>query len=128
MSSKSEIASDQKAEMFVEVILPLTDQQIAELRDSAYLPMYSAWTELRTKLLAAHAEIVRLKTELRDRERRIGDASILMYDWDGEYNPDLYKGNAPGLADVIEKSYTILQGKSWRTNNEQEQNHPHGAD
>jgi hypothetical protein len=118
--------------MFEEVIRPLTDQQIAELRDSAYLPMYTAWTELRTKLIAAHAEIVRLKAELRDRERRIGDASILMHDWDGEYNPDLYKGNAPGLASVIEESYTILQGKSWRTKNEQEQeqeqNSPQGAD
>lgn len=103
----------------METILPLTDQQIAELRDSAYLPMYSAWTELRTKLMAAHAEIVRLKSELRDRERRIGDASILLYDWDGEYNPELYKGNAPGLAAVIEESYKILQGKSWRTSNEQ---------
>jgi hypothetical protein len=73
-------------------------------------------------------EMETLKAELRDYQRRIRDASILLYDWDGEYNPNLQKGNAPGLADVIEKSYTILQGKSWRTNDEQEQNHPHGAD
>jgi hypothetical protein len=116
--------------MFVETIRPLTDEQVAELRESAFLPMYSAWTELRGKLFAAHDEIVRLKQELKDRETRIANASILMYDWDGYYNDSLKKGDPHELARLVYDSYTCLQGKGWKEtkHDEQEHNGVHGAD
>lgn len=55
-----------------------------------------------------------LMARIRDLEKRIGDASILLADWDGFYNPDTEKGNAKELALLIEEAFTILQGRSWR--------------
>jgi hypothetical protein len=46
-------------------------------------------------------------------EKRIGDASILMADWDGYYNPETKQGNAVELANLIYESFTILQGRGW---------------
>jgi hypothetical protein len=52
---------------------------------------------------------------IKDLENRIKDASILMVDWDGYYNPETKQGNAVELAKLIEDTFRILQnGKSWR--------------
>ena len=56
----------------------------------------------------------KLNERVRELERRIGDASILLADWDGYYNPETKSGNAEELARLIEDAFTILQGKSWR--------------
>lgn len=52
---------------------------------------------------------------MKDLENRIKDASLLMVDWDGYYNPETKKGNVEELAKLIEDAFRILQnGKSWR--------------
>jgi hypothetical protein len=51
---------------------------------------------------------------IKDLEERIKNASILLVDWDGYYNPEKQTGNTVELAKLIEEAYTILQGKSWR--------------
>lgn len=60
------------------------------------------------------AEIVRLRERVRDLERRHLDASFLLADWDGYYNPNTKCGNVEELASLIEDAYRILQNKSWR--------------
>jgi hypothetical protein len=59
-------------------------------------------------------EIVRLRERVRFLENRIGDASVMLADWDGYYNPTTKRGNAEELASLIEDAYCTLQGKSWR--------------
>ena len=59
-------------------------------------------------------EIARLRERVHDLEHRIGDASIMLADWDGYYNPDTKQGNVEELASLIEDAYRTLQGKSWR--------------
>lgn len=52
---------------------------------------------------------------MKDLENRIKNASLLMVDWDGYYNPETKKGNVEELAKLIEDAFRILQnGKSWR--------------
>jgi len=52
---------------------------------------------------------------IKDLENRIKDASILMVDWDGYYNPETKRGNVEELAKLVEDAFRILQnGKSWR--------------
>lgn len=52
---------------------------------------------------------------MKDLENRIKDASLLMVDWDGYYNPETKKGNVEELAKLVEDAFRILQnGKSWR--------------
>ena len=61
-------------------------------------------------------QIQRLKNAAKEidlLEKRIGDASILMADWDGYYNPETKQGNAVELANLIYESFTILQGRGW---------------
>ena len=65
-------------------------------------------------LRKANEEIARLKAKVEDYERRIGDASVTLYDWDGWYDPKSQEGNAKGLARLIEDAYAMLQGRSWR--------------
>ncbi len=55
-----------------------------------------------------------VQNELNALTKRIGDASILLCDWDGYYNPETGKGNVEELAKLIEEGYTTLQGRSWR--------------
>lgn len=62
----------------------------------------------------AYEEIVRLEGRVRDLERRHLDASFLLADWDGYYNPETKNGNVEQLASLIEDAYRILQNKSWR--------------
>jgi hypothetical protein len=61
-------------------------------------------------------DIKDLETKLEILEERIYNASILLADWDGYYNPKNKKGNAEELAKLIEEAYIILQGKSWKEN------------
>ena len=62
----------------------------------------------------AYEEIVRLEDRVRDLEKRHLDASFMLADWDGYYNPDTKKGNTEELASLIEDAYRALQNKSWR--------------
>jgi hypothetical protein len=55
-----------------------------------------------------------LKEKVKELEGKIGNASILLADWDGYYNPENQSGNAKELASLIEEAYVSLQGKSWR--------------
>lgn len=52
----------------------------------------------------------------KDLEKRITDASFILMDWDGYYNPQTKQGNTVELANLIEEAYAALQGKSWRNN------------
>jgi hypothetical protein len=73
----------------------------------------------------AAEEIERLRERVRDLEQRIGNASILMADWDGYYNPETKKGNAVELANLIYESYTILQGRGWNEKAEADAQNEH---
>lgn len=59
-------------------------------------------------------QVKELNEKINHLQRRIGDASILIADWDGYYNPETKNGNTEELARLIEDCFTILQGKSWR--------------
>lgn len=61
-----------------------------------------------------HDAIAGIASERDDLLNRLKDASILLYDWDGYYDPETGKGDARMLAEIIEEAYTILQGESWR--------------
>ena len=67
--------------------------------------------EVIERLIKERDEVQR---ELNALTKRIGDASILLCDWDGYYNPETGKGNVEELANLIEEGYTTLQGRSWR--------------
>jgi hypothetical protein len=67
--------------------------------------------EVIERLIKERDEVQR---ELNALTKRIGDASILLCDWDGYYNPETGKGNVEELAKLIEEGYTTLQGRSWR--------------
>ncbi len=60
-------------------------------------------------------QVKELEAKIKNLENRIGDASILMADWDGYYDPKSECGNAKELAMLIEDAFKILQGKSWRS-------------
>jgi hypothetical protein len=47
-------------------------------------------------------------------EGRVCDASFLLMDWDGYYDPQTGKGNTKELASLVEDAYGLLQGRSWR--------------
>lgn len=51
---------------------------------------------------------------IRDLEERILNASFMLADWDGYYNPETKKGSVEGLAELVEDAYRALQGRSWR--------------
>ena len=54
------------------------------------------------------------KEYIADLERRLTDASFMLMDWDGYYNPETKKGSVEGLAELVEDAYRALQGRSWR--------------
>lgn len=82
---------------------------------ASMMGMYSAWCEAQEALIAGATEIRNLRERIRELENRIKDASILMVDWDGYYNPETKQGNAVELAKLIEDAFRNLQnGKSWR--------------
>ena len=58
------------------------------------------------------------KTETAELLERIQNASMILADWDGYYDPKTGKGSTKGLAEVIELAYIALQGESWRKENE----------
>jgi hypothetical protein len=65
------------------------------------------------QILRLQAENAALKIEVKDLETRIGNASVILFDWDGFFNEEKLTGNAPELALLIEDAYTNLQGRSW---------------
>jgi len=76
--------------------------------------MLSAWREVQDTLIVGALEIRTLREKVKELENRIKDASLLMADWDGYYNPETKKGNVEELAKLIEEAYATLQGRSWR--------------
>lgn len=71
-----------------------------------------------SELTALKAEVEQLKSTVKDREKRIAAASILLYDWDGYYDAIKKKGNTVELANLVEDVYKELQGKYWREKDE----------
>ena len=71
------------------------------------------------------ATIIKAVEEIDLLEKRIGDASILMTDWDGYYNPETKQGNAVELANLIYESFTILQGRGWNDKAEADAQNEH---
>lgn len=51
---------------------------------------------------------------IKDLEGCIVNASFMLMDWDGYYNPETKKGSVEGLAELVEDAYRALQGRSWR--------------
>jgi uncharacterized protein YPO0396 len=71
-------------------------------------------TLLYEEVLRLRAERDEVQNELNAMTKRIGDASFLLCDWDGYYNPETRNGNAEELAKLIEEGFIMLQGRSWR--------------
>jgi len=53
------------------------------------------------------------RLEVRALQKKIGDTSIMLYDWDGYYNPHSQSGNIVEMAKLVEEAYSALQGRSW---------------
>ena len=70
---------------------------------------------------AEQTEIESLRARVEELENRIMDASFLLCDWDGYYDPETGKGNVGELAKLIEETFTRLQGRSWRDANPEEE-------
>jgi len=79
-------------------------------------------TTTKTARSPVQTEIESLREKVRQLENRIMDASFLLCDWDGYYDPETGKGNVGELAKLIEETFTKLQGKSWRDSNTGETN------
>ena len=58
-------------------------------------------------------KINELENKIKVLEQRMGHASIVLWDYDGYYNPNTKRGDATGLAGIIDEAFTILQGKHW---------------
>lgn len=58
-------------------------------------------------------KIKELEQTIKDLENRIGNASILLADYDGYYDPQTKTGNARELASLIDDAYIILQNSHW---------------
>ena len=58
-------------------------------------------------------KVQQLEKTIKDLEARIGDASILLADYDGYYDPQTKTGDARELARLIDDAYIILQGNHW---------------
>lgn len=71
-------------------------------------------TLLYEEVLRLRAERDEVQNELNALTKRIGDASFLLCDWDGYYNPETRNGNVEELAKLIEEGFIMLQGRSWR--------------
>ena len=66
-----------------------------------------------------HKRIVaELTNEVSDLKKRISEASIIMCDWDGFFDPKTQSGNTVELAKLIDESYRILNGRSWNKEDE----------
>ena len=58
-------------------------------------------------------KVQQLETTIKDLEKRIGNASILLADYDGYYDPQTKTGNARELASLIDDAFIILQNKKF---------------
>ena len=92
----------------------MSDDIVARLREEGFITHMAKLSRESKILHAAADEIERLHERMRFLENRIGDASVMLADWDGYYNPTTKRGNAEELASLIEDAYCTLQGKSWR--------------
>jgi hypothetical protein len=81
---------------------------------ASMMQMHSVWREVQECLIEGSREVRKLREEIKALENRIGNASMLLADWDGYYNPKTKTGNVEELASLIEDAFRILQGKSWR--------------
>jgi len=53
------------------------------------------------------------KNSYAELERRIGNAAILLFDYDGYYNPKTKNGSAEDLAILIDDAFHALAGFHW---------------
>lgn len=58
-------------------------------------------------------KVQELENKIKDLEERIGSASVLLWDYDGYYDPLTKTGDARDLAGIIDEAYIILQGDHW---------------
>lgn len=84
---------------------------------ASMMQMHSVWREVQECLIEGSREVRKLREEIKALENRIGNASMLLADWDGYYNPKTKTGNVEELASLIEDAFRILQGRSWRDSN-----------
>jgi hypothetical protein len=52
--------------------------------------------------------------QIKDLKERILNASFILADWDGYYDPNTKTGNTEKLAELVEEAFRALQGRSWR--------------
>jgi hypothetical protein len=78
-------------------------------------------TTTKTARSPVQTENESLREKVRQLENRIMDASFLLCDWDGYYDPEKQTGNVRELASLVEEAFTKLQGRSWRDANPEEE-------
>jgi hypothetical protein len=61
----------------------------------------------------SESKIIELEKQIKNLEERIGSACILLWDYDGYYNPHKKTGDPVALASLIDEVFVILQGKHW---------------
>lgn len=99
----------------VNVIVANKELSIEEKMDAAsMMQVHSIWRVAQDSLINGSKEIKDLRERVKDLENRIMNASMMLADWDGYYNPETKKGSVEGLAELVEDAYKALQGRSWR--------------
>jgi hypothetical protein len=84
--------------------------EIRDLREA--VNDLTAWSE------GVEADNDTLRKEIARLQNKIANASILLADWDGYWNPVTKTGCTEELARLIEEAYRSLQnGKSWHNTN-----------
>lgn len=84
--------------------------EIRDLREA--VNDLTAWAE------GVEADNDTLRKEIARLQNKIANASILLADWDGYWNPVTKTGCTEELARLIEEAYRSLQnGKSWNNTN-----------
>jgi len=81
--------------------------------EEPFNPKDNQFEDVCMRNMVYQVEIIKLKETITDLEKRIGDASITLYDYDGYYDEKTKKGSVEGLASVIKDAYTMLQGRFW---------------
>lgn len=73
--------------------------------------IYELEAHVANRIRELEAQVNRLKEERDAARRKISDASAIMCDWDGFFDPKTQSGNTVELAKLIEEAYRILNSK-----------------
>ncbi len=66
--------------------------------------------ELEARISELETELETVRKEGKTLGRRVSSAYIVLYDYDGYYNPETKRGNLEGLASVVSEALRILSG------------------